>query len=65
MHSDTDASIEVLGAVLEQEQDNGTLHPVAYASRSLSKAERNYGITGPSLSPEEGQSSWSKRRLGS
>ena len=41
---DTDASIEGLGAVLEQEQEGGMLHPVAYDSRSLSKAERNYGI---------------------
>ena len=41
----TDASIEGLGAVLEQEQEDGKLHPVAYASRSLSKSEKNYGIT--------------------
>ena len=41
----TDASIEGLGAVLEQEQEDGKLHPVAYASRSLSKTEQNYGIT--------------------
>ena len=34
----TDASIEGLGAVLEQEQEDVRLHPVAYASRSLSKA---------------------------
>ena len=40
-----DASIEGLGAVLEQEQEDGKLHPVAYTSRSLSKAEKNYGIT--------------------
>ena len=41
----TDASGNGLGAVLEQEQDDGTSHPVAYASRSLSKHERRYGIT--------------------
>ena len=41
----TDASGEGLGAVLEQEQEDGLLHPIAYASRSLSKHERRYGIT--------------------
>lgn len=30
---------------LEQKQDDGHLHPVAYASRSLNKHEKNYGIT--------------------
>jgi len=41
----TDASGQGLGAVLEQEQEDGRLHPVAYASRTLSKHERQYGIT--------------------
>ena len=41
----TDASQDGLGAVLEQEQDDGCLHPVAYASRSLNRHEKNYGIT--------------------
>ena len=37
-----DASPYVVGAVLSQYQDDNTERPVAYASRSLSKAERNY-----------------------
>ena len=41
----TDASIEVLGAVLSQEQGEGLIHPVSFASHSLSSAECNYGIT--------------------
>ena len=38
---ETDASILGLGAIL---QPNGSTHPVAYASRSLNQAERNYGL---------------------
>ena len=41
----TDASTHGLGAVLEQEQADDKLHPVAYASRSLRKGEINYGVT--------------------
>lgn len=37
----TDASDASLGAVLLQERD-GVLHPVAYASRKLSRAEKNF-----------------------
>ena len=42
---ETDASIKGLGAVLSQLQDDNSLHPVAYASRSVSGAEKRYAIT--------------------
>ena len=41
----TDASIQGLGAVLSQAQEDGRLHPVAYASRALNQAEKNYSVT--------------------
>jgi len=42
----TDASYEGVGGVLLQKDDEtGKEHPVHYVSRSLSKAEKNYGIT--------------------
>ena len=42
---ETDASGIGLGAVLSQAQDDGVVHPIAYASRSLDKHERNSGIS--------------------
>ncbi len=42
---ETDASVMGLGCVLSQEDDQGRLCPVAFASRSLTGAERNYTIT--------------------
>ena len=41
---DTDASDTALGAVLQQEQ-NGKLHVIGYASRTLTPAEARYCIT--------------------
>lgn len=42
---ENDASGMDLGAVLAQEQEDESVCPSAYASRSLQKHERNYGIT--------------------
>ena len=41
----TDASYEGIGGVLLQKDENDVEHPVHFVSRSLTKAEKNYGIT--------------------
>ena len=41
----TDASIEGLGAVLSQKQEDGWFHPVAYGSQALTMHEKNYYST--------------------
>ena len=41
----TDASGYAIGAVLSQQQDDGTQRPVAFWSRKLNSAERNYSAT--------------------
>ena len=38
----TDASVGGFGAVLEQLDDDGQRHPIAYASRQTNAAERKY-----------------------
>ena len=42
---ETDASTVGLGAILSQVQDDGMIHPIAYASRSVNKHEQYYGIS--------------------
>ena len=42
---ETDTSKHGLGAILSQCQEDNKLHPIAYASRSISAAEANYAIT--------------------
>ena len=42
---ETDASGTGLEAVLAQQQHDGTVNPVAYASQILQQHEKNYGIT--------------------
>ena len=42
--TNTDASTKGLGATLWQEQHNGQLKPIAFASRFLSDTEKKYAI---------------------
>lgn len=39
------AAMACMGTVLEQEQDDDLFYHIAYASRILSKHEKQYGIT--------------------
>src|SRR5690606_24528425 len=41
---ETDASKDAIGAICSQKDENDILHPIAFYSRSLTPAERNYHI---------------------
>ena len=40
----SDASMECMGGMLSQEDDDGILHPIAYYSRKLSRTEQAYPV---------------------
>ena len=42
---ETNAPGKGLGAVLAQKQDDWSVKPIAFASRTLQAHERNYGLT--------------------
>ena len=42
---EADATHQGLGTVLSQRQEDGRLHPIAYASHALSGSKKNYGTT--------------------
>jgi transposase InsO family protein len=42
---ETDASDEALSATIMQYDDDGNLHPIAYASKTLNDAQKNYTVT--------------------
>ena len=42
---ETDAGVKGFGAVLTQQQADGKVHPIVFASRSLSIHVRHYGIS--------------------
>jgi len=44
-HVYVDASTEGIGCIIKQPGTDGTLHPIAYHSRTLRPYERNYAIT--------------------
>ena len=41
----TNASLTAIGGALSQINNQGEEHPVAYCSRTLNQAERNYTVT--------------------
>ena len=49
MRLETDASGLSIGSILSQPDDEGKNHPVAYAGRGLTPAEKNYDVTGREL----------------
>jgi hypothetical protein len=44
MQVETDTSDFAYGSILSQLEDDGKWHPVAYISKALSNAERNYDV---------------------
>ena len=41
---ETDASDTVCAGVLSQKDEDGTIHPIAFRSKTMTEAEKNYDI---------------------
>ena len=58
-----DASLNGIGAVLLQVQDDGNRRPISYASRSLSDAEKRYAVIEKVIEKEQLAGVWAREKF--